>query len=38
MTPEEIAVHTDKMNSELVLQLNRCDVAPRCTSIMKFQI
>ena len=47
MTPEKIALHTDKMNSDLVLQLNRCDVSPlaiatlgeaRFTSIMKFQM
>ena len=40
-------MHTDKMNSDLALQLNRCGVAPltiaslgqaRFTSIMKFQM
>lgn len=28
MTEEEIAIHTDKVNSDLLLQLQRCDVSP----------
>ena len=47
MTEEEIAMHTDKVNSDLLLQLQRCDVSPlaiatlaqaRFTTIMKFQM
>ena len=47
MTDAEIAARTEKMNSDLVLQLQRSEVSPlaivvfgkaRFTSIMKFQM
>ena len=46
-TEEQIAAATETMNSDLLLQLQRCDVSPhliavlakaRFTSIMKFQM